>query len=64
MERTSSKTPKRRKHVVLQVRKTSNRCVNVERLARIKTEPCKGCGYPVSAGCGWCGECICEEDGL
>lgn len=25
---------------------------------------CRGCGYPIHASEEWCGECVCEEDGL
>lgn len=25
---------------------------------------CKGCGFPVHPSCTYCGECLCEEDGL
>ena len=25
---------------------------------------CKGCGIPIHPSCDYCGECLCEEDGL
>lgn len=25
---------------------------------------CKGCGCLIHESCNWCGECLCEEDGL
>lgn len=25
---------------------------------------CKVCGYPIAKGEEYCGECVCEEDGL
>lgn len=28
------------------------------------TGKCKGCGFPVGPESDFCGECICEEDGL
>jgi len=34
---------------------------------RLKGTPhnhCKGCGYAVSDWDDWCGECLCEDDGL
>lgn len=31
---------------------------------RSKVNKCKGCGYPISPECSYCGECCCEEDGL
>jgi hypothetical protein len=29
-----------------------------------KATRCKGCGFPIARGCDYCGECLCEEDGL
>ena len=65
MERTNDKIGQRGKRVVLEVRKSDDRRVPVVgRRPKLKTEKCKGCGYTIALGCGYCGECMCEEDGL
>jgi hypothetical protein len=51
---------------VLKVRNISDerKPVDGRRTKLAKTEKCRGCGCTIAAGCGWCGECLCEEDGL
>jgi hypothetical protein len=67
MGRTNSETRQRRKLVVLEVRETVNRRVSVDgrrAIAEAVTYKCKGCNYPVPYPDSWCGECLCEEDGI
>ena len=65
MERTNDKIGQRGKRVVLEVRKSDDRRVPVVgRRVRAATESCKGCGFAIAKGAGYCGECLCEEDGL
>ena len=65
MERTNDKIGQRGKRVVLEVRKSDDRRVPVVgRRLKPATESCKGCGYTIAKGAGYCGECLCEEDGI
>lgn len=68
MGRTNSETRKRGIGVVQQVRETGNRSEHVDgrrtKPPAVKTEQCKGCGFTIAHGAGYCGECLCEEDGI
>lgn len=49
--------------------KLKNRCGRRKKKLRVfplskPTSKCKGCGFRVSADSEFCGECLCEEDGL
>lgn len=67
MGRTDGKTGQRGHIVVLEVRETGNRHKPVDG-RRAETKPvtykCSGCNYRVPYPDTYCGECLCEEDGL
>ena len=67
MGRTDSKTRKRRDGIVLKVRKTRDRSKSVDgrqAVAKPITYKCMGCNYRVPYLNTYCGECLCEEDGI
>ena len=68
MGRPNSQDRARDYSVVLKVRKAGNRSVPVagrRPMAKPVGFPCKGgCGYRVRYDGDYCGECLCEEDGL
>lgn len=33
-------------------------------MKRKRPKKCKGCGFEIHESCDYCGECLCEEDGL
>lgn len=62
-EPTRREEPRRMKSKRTKKTKASRRVV-LHAVVRRQRHKCKGCGYPIHPSCDYCGECLCEEDGL